>query len=86
MKRQAKLFRRLRERQGYTQRGFGEALQVHGQFVSNIERGKANIPIKIAMRLSKMTATDPSVFMHAWLDDMADTWERKYEWARKRSK
>lgn len=86
--RQARLLKRIRKQLNKTQPELEKmiGMKSSGNFVSRIERGICGVPVTMALKLSKIAGMDPSVWKHAWLDDMNDTWERKSVWARKRIK
>lgn len=88
MNRQAKLLKRIRKSHNLTQPALEKILKIKsgGNFISRIELGKCHIPVMMALRLSKFAGMDPSVWKHAWLDDVSFQWEKKSVWANKRIK
>ena len=66
--------KRLQHPNGYSQSDLSSLLGYkNGQFISNVERGLCNIPLKMLKRVSNVLNIEPSELKRAILKDHEDT-------------
>lgn len=73
----AVLIRNSRKLAGLTQIGLSRQLGFqNGQFISNIERGRASVPVKHVRKLSRLLKIRPEVIIQAKANDVMASMER----------
>lgn len=71
MKFQAELIKAHRRKVGLSQGDLAKALNLsNGQFISNVERGRAHIPARMVQPLSKLLKVKVEMFVCCHLDDV----------------
>jgi transcriptional regulator with XRE-family HTH domain len=68
-KRQGKVLTEFRGKE--TQKRLAKDLKLNKNFLSNIERGRAGVPVKLAKKLVKR-GMSPEILVQAILEDLAD--------------